>query len=67
MSREPAFDASYTMQGIIRQGSRWWTFGRTGREYSAETLRSSEGLIHLMAMLLSFARGNQESAQRGDE
>src|SRR2546425_8981552 len=34
-----------------------------GREYNEQTLRSPDGLMHLMAMLLSFARGNQESEQ----
>jgi DNA invertase Pin-like site-specific DNA recombinase len=65
LSREPAFDASYTMQGIIRQGVTVVDLSDgLGREYNMETLRSSEGLMHLMAMLLSFARGNQESAQK---
>jgi DNA invertase Pin-like site-specific DNA recombinase len=66
LSREPAFDASYTMQGIIRQGVTVVDLSDgLGREYNVETLRSSEGLMHLMAMLLSFARGNQESAEKG--
>lgn len=66
LSREPAFDASYTMQGIIRQGVTVVDLSDgLGREYNTETLRSSEGLMHLMAMLLSFARGNQESAEKG--
>lgn len=65
LSREPAFDASYTMQGIIRQGVTVVDLSDgLGREYNMETLRSNEGLMHLMAMLLSFARGNQESAQK---
>lgn len=68
LSREPAFDASYTMQGIIRAGVTVVDLsdnGGLGREYNMETLRSDQGLMHLMAMLLSFARGNQESAQKG--
>jgi DNA invertase Pin-like site-specific DNA recombinase len=66
LSREPAFDASYTMQGIIRQGVTVVDLSDgLGREYNVETLRSNEGLMHLMAMLLSFARGNQESAEKG--
>jgi DNA invertase Pin-like site-specific DNA recombinase len=67
LSREPAFDASYTMQGIIRAGVAVVDLsdnGGLGREYNTETLRSQEGLMHMMAMLLSFARGNQESAQK---
>jgi DNA invertase Pin-like site-specific DNA recombinase len=67
LSREPAFDASYTMQGIIRAGVTVVDLsdnGGLGREYNMETLRSDQGLMHLMAMLLSFARGNQESAQK---
>ncbi|MGY3486107.1 DNA invertase Pin-like site-specific DNA recombinase [Bradyrhizobium sp. USDA 4011] len=67
LSREPAFDASYTMQGIIRAGVTVVDLsdnGGLGREYNTETLRSQEGLMHMMAMLLSFARGNQESAQK---
>jgi len=68
LSREPAFDASYTMQGIIRAGVTVVDLsdnGGLGREYNMETLRSDQGLMHLMAMMLSFARGNQESAQKG--
>jgi DNA invertase Pin-like site-specific DNA recombinase len=66
LSREPAFDASYYMQGIIRQGVTVVDLSDgLGREYNVETLRSNEGLMHLMAMLLSFARGNQESAEKG--
>jgi DNA invertase Pin-like site-specific DNA recombinase len=67
LSREPAFDASYTMQGIIRAGVTVVDLsdnGGTGREYNMETLRSDQGLMHLMAMMLSFARGNQESVQK---
>lgn len=67
LSREPAFDATYTMQGIIRAGITVVDLsdnGGLGREYNMETLRSDQGLMHLMAMMLSFARGNQESAQK---
>ena len=64
LSREPAFDASYMMQGIIRAGVTVVDLSDNGREYNTDTLRSSEGLMHLMAMLLSFARGNQESVQK---
>jgi DNA invertase Pin-like site-specific DNA recombinase len=64
LSREPAFDASYTMQGIIRAGITVVDLSDNGRQYNTDTLRSPEGLYHLMAMLLSFARGNQESAQK---
>jgi DNA invertase Pin-like site-specific DNA recombinase len=68
LSREPAVDASYTMQGIIRAGVTVVDLsdnGGLGREYNLETLRSPDGLMHLMAMLLSFARGNQESTIKG--
>ncbi|MCW5701754.1 MAG: recombinase family protein [Bradyrhizobium sp.] len=64
LSREPAWDASYTMQGIIRAGVTVVDLSDNGRQYNMETLRSQEGLYHLMAMLLSFARGNQESTQK---
>ena len=56
------------MQCIIRAGVTVVDLsdnGGLGREYNLETLRSPEGLMHLMAMLLSFARGNQESAEKG--
>jgi DNA invertase Pin-like site-specific DNA recombinase len=68
LSREPAVDASYTMQGIIRAGVTVVDLsdnGGLGREYNLETLRSPDGLMHLMAMLLTFARGNQESTIKG--
>jgi DNA invertase Pin-like site-specific DNA recombinase len=68
LSREPAVDASWNMQCIIRAGVTVVDLsdnGGLGRDYNLETLRSPEGLMHLMAMLLSFARGNQESAQKG--
>jgi DNA invertase Pin-like site-specific DNA recombinase len=65
LSREPAFDASYYMQGIIRQGVTVVDLSDgSGREYNLDTLRSNEGLALLMAMLFSFARGNQESVQK---
>jgi len=65
LSREPVFDASYTMQGIIRQGVTVVDLSDgQGREYNMATLRSDQGLMNLMAMLWSFARGNQESAQK---
>jgi hypothetical protein len=68
LSREPAVDASYTMQGIIRAGVTVIDLsdnGGLGREYSLDTLRSPEGLMHLMAMLFHFARGNSESVTKG--
>jgi DNA invertase Pin-like site-specific DNA recombinase len=68
LSREPAVDASWHMQQIIRAGVTVVDLsdnGGLGREYNLATLRSPEGLMHLMAMLLSFARGNQESAIKG--
>ena len=65
LSREPAVDASYMMQSIIREGVTVVDLSDNGRQYNLETLRSPEGLMYLMAMLLSFARGNQESAEKG--
>jgi DNA invertase Pin-like site-specific DNA recombinase len=65
LSREPAFDASFEMQKIIRAGVTVVDLSDNGREYSAETLRSQDGLMQLIAMVLSFARGNQESALKG--
>jgi DNA invertase Pin-like site-specific DNA recombinase len=64
LSREPAVDASFMMQSIIREGVTVVDLSDNGRQYNLETLRSTDGLMHLMAMLLSFARGNQESAQK---
>ena len=65
LSREPAFDASYMMQGIVRAGVTVVDLSDGGgREYNEQTLRSPDGLMHLMAMLLSFARGNQEKGSR---
>lgn len=65
LSREPAFDASYMMQGIVRAGVTVVDLSDGGgREYNEQTMRSPDGLMHLMAMLLSFARGNQESEQK---
>ncbi|MGY4605233.1 DNA invertase Pin-like site-specific DNA recombinase [Bradyrhizobium sp. USDA 4474] len=68
LSREPAADASFEMQKIIRAGITVVDLsdnGGLGREYNMETLRSQDGLMHLIAMVLSFARGNQESAVKG--
>jgi DNA invertase Pin-like site-specific DNA recombinase len=68
LSREPAADASFEMQKIIRAGITVVDLsdnGGLGREYSEETLRSPDGLMQLIAMVISFARGNQESAIKG--
>jgi DNA invertase Pin-like site-specific DNA recombinase len=68
LSREPAADASFEMQKIIRAGITVVDLsdnGGHGREYSEETLRSPDGLMQLIAMVISFARGNQESAIKG--
>jgi DNA invertase Pin-like site-specific DNA recombinase len=65
LSREPAVDASFMMQSIIREGVTVVDLSDNGRQYNLETLRSPDGLMHLMAMLLHFARGNQESAEKG--
>ena len=68
LSREPAADASFEMQKIIRVGVTVVDLsdnGGLGREYNTDTLRSQDGLMHLIAMVLSFARGNQESAVKG--
>jgi DNA invertase Pin-like site-specific DNA recombinase len=65
LSREPAADASWHMQNIIRAGVSVVDLSDgMGREYNLETLRSPDGLTHLLVMLLSFARGNQESVQK---
>ena len=65
LSREPAADASWHMQNIIRAGVAVVDLSDGGgREYNLETLRSPDGLTHLLVMLLSFARGNQESVQK---
>jgi DNA invertase Pin-like site-specific DNA recombinase len=68
LSREPAADASFEMQKIIRAGVTVVDLsdnGGLGREYSEETLRSPDGLMQLIAMVITFARGNQESALKG--
>jgi DNA invertase Pin-like site-specific DNA recombinase len=66
LSREPAADAAFEMQKIIRAGITVVDLSDNGgREYSGETLRSQDGLTSLIVMLLSFARGNQESAIKG--
>jgi DNA invertase Pin-like site-specific DNA recombinase len=64
LSREPVFDAQYMMQGIIRAGVTVVDLSDNGREYNTDTLRSQDGLMQLIAMLLAFARGNQESEQK---
>ena len=68
LSREPAADASWEMQNIIRSGVSVVDLsdnGGLGREYNLATLRSPDGLAQLLAMLLTFSRGNQESAEKG--
>jgi DNA invertase Pin-like site-specific DNA recombinase len=68
LSREPAADALHAMQGIIRAGVTVVDLsdnGGQGRAYNLQSLRSPDGLMQLMAMLLTFARGNQESALKG--
>jgi DNA invertase Pin-like site-specific DNA recombinase len=66
ISREPAHDAAYEMQTIIRAGVTVVDLSDNGgREYSTETMRGGEGLLHLIVMALAFARGNQESAEKG--
>ena len=65
LSREPAADASWHMQNIIRAGVSVVDLSDGGgREYNLKTLRSPDGLTHLLVMLLSFARGNQESVEK---
>jgi DNA invertase Pin-like site-specific DNA recombinase len=65
LSREPVFEASFTMQSIVRAGITVVDLSDNGgREYNTTTLNSPEGIMHMMAMLLSFARGNQESEQK---
>jgi DNA invertase Pin-like site-specific DNA recombinase len=68
LSREPAADAAFEMQKIIRADITVVDLsdnGGLGREYNKETLRSQDGLMHLIAMVLAFARGNQESTIKG--
>ncbi len=64
ISREPAVDASYTMQGIIRAGVTVVDLSDNGREYNLENLRSDNGMSLLM-MVLRFSRANEESALKG--
>ena len=65
LSREWPAEASYRMQGIIREGVAIVDLSDNGRVYNTAALNSPDGLMYLMAMLLSFARGNQESALKG--
>jgi DNA invertase Pin-like site-specific DNA recombinase len=64
ISREPAVDASYTMQGIIRAGVTVVDLSDNAREYNLENLRSDNGMSLLM-MVLRFSRANEESALKG--
>ncbi|MGY4499706.1 DNA invertase Pin-like site-specific DNA recombinase [Bradyrhizobium sp. GM24.11] len=65
ISREPAFKASVLMQNIVMAGVTVVDLSDgNGREYNEQTLSGPEGLMHLMVMLLNFARGNQESEQK---
>lgn len=68
LSREPVADALHAVQEIIRAGVTVVDLsdnGGQGRDYNLTTLRSTDGLMQLMAMLLTFARGNQESTLKG--
>jgi DNA invertase Pin-like site-specific DNA recombinase len=68
LSREAPADAMHAMQNIIRAGVTVVDLSDNaglGREYNLATLRSQDGLMQLMAMLLTFARANQESALKG--
>jgi DNA invertase Pin-like site-specific DNA recombinase len=64
ISREPAIDASYTMQGIVRVGVTVVDLSDNAREYNLETLRSDNGMS-LMMMVMMFSRANNESAMKG--
>src|ERR1700733_260201 len=60
LSREPAGEASWHQQNIIRSGVTVVDLSDgMGREYNRETLNGPDGLTNLLVMLLSFARGNQ--------
>ncbi|MDD1532001.1 MULTISPECIES: recombinase family protein [unclassified Bradyrhizobium] len=62
ISRENAFDASYTMQSIVREGVTVVDLSDGGREYNLETLRSEP--MALMVMVMVFSRANNESVQK---
>jgi hypothetical protein len=64
ISREPAIDASYTMQSIVRAGVTVVDLSDNAREYNLETLRSDNGMS-LMMMVMMFSRANNESAMKG--
>jgi DNA invertase Pin-like site-specific DNA recombinase len=64
ISREPAIDASFTMQGIVRAGVTVVDLSDNAREYSLETRRSDNGMS-LMMMVMMFSRANNESAMKG--
>jgi DNA invertase Pin-like site-specific DNA recombinase len=64
ISREPAIDASFTMQDIIRAGVTVVDLSDNAREYNLETLRGDNGMS-LMMMVMMFSRANNESATKG--
>jgi DNA invertase Pin-like site-specific DNA recombinase len=62
ISRENAWDASFTMQSIIRAGITVVDLSDNGRPYNTETLRNDPTAIIVMVMM--FARGNNESVTK---
>ena len=64
ISREPAIDASFTMQDIIRAGVTVVDLSDNAREYNLETLRGDNGMS-LMMMVMMFSRANNESTTKG--
>jgi DNA invertase Pin-like site-specific DNA recombinase len=64
ISREPAIDASFTMQGIVRAGVTVVDLSDNEREYNLATLRNDNGMS-LMMMVMMFSRANNESAMKG--
>jgi DNA invertase Pin-like site-specific DNA recombinase len=63
ISRQTAWDASYTMQGIVRAGVTVVDLSDGGREYNTKTL--SEDPMALLVMVMMFSRANNESATKG--
>ena len=64
ISREPAIDASFTMQDIIRAGVTVVDLSDDAREYNLATLRGDNGMS-LMMMVMMFSRANNESTMKG--
>jgi DNA invertase Pin-like site-specific DNA recombinase len=63
ISRQTAWDASYTMQGIVRAGVTVVDLSDGAREYNTETLSADP--MALLVMVMMFSRANNESATKG--